>query len=66
MSKLMVVEVPSYSCEFKGIREIGELVYCEHCKEWEPHLNGQLGWCETFHFYLPPHFFCASGEEKRE
>lgn len=32
MSKLIIVEVPSYSCEFKGIREICELVRCGECK----------------------------------
>ena len=32
MSRLMIVEVPSYSCEFKGIREICELVRCKECK----------------------------------
>ena len=32
MSRLMIVEVPSYSCEFRGIREIRELVCCKECK----------------------------------
>lgn len=32
MSKLMIVEVPSYSCEFKGIREVCELVRCKECR----------------------------------
>ena len=32
MSRLMIVEVPSYSCEFKGIREVCELVRCGECK----------------------------------
>lgn len=34
MSRLMIVEVPSYSCEFKGIREVCELVRCGECKHW--------------------------------
>lgn len=34
MSKLMIVEVPSYSCEFKGIREVRELILCGECKHW--------------------------------
>ena len=32
MSKLMIVEVPSYTCEFKGIREVAELIRCKECK----------------------------------
>ena len=32
MSKLIIVEVPSYSCEFKGIREVRELIRCKECK----------------------------------
>ena len=32
MSGLMIVEVPSYSSEFKGIREVAELVRCKECK----------------------------------
>jgi len=32
MSRLMIVEVPSYSCEFKGVREVRELVRCGECK----------------------------------
>ena len=32
MSRLMIVEVPSYSCEFKGIREVRELVRCRECE----------------------------------
>lgn len=32
MSRLMIVEVPSYSSEFKGIREVAELVRCKECK----------------------------------
>lgn len=28
----MIVEVPSYSSEFKGIREVTELVRCKECK----------------------------------
>lgn len=32
MSRLMIVEVPSYSCEFKGIREVAELVRCKDCR----------------------------------
>lgn len=32
MSRLMIVEVPSYSSEFKGIREVSELIKCKECK----------------------------------
>lgn len=32
MSRLMIVEVPSYTCEFKGIREVAELIRCKECK----------------------------------
>ena len=32
MRKLMIVEVPSYSCEFKGIREVRELILCGECR----------------------------------
>ena len=47
MSKWMIVEVPSYSCEFRGIREIGEIVRCGECKwEWTqkcpPHRMGLI------------------------
>lgn len=60
MSRLMIVEVPSYSCEFKGIREVCELVRCGECK-WE--------WTQK----CPPHRmglihdssdFCSYGERK--
>ena len=34
MSRLMIVEVPSYTSEFKGIREVQELVRCGECKHW--------------------------------
>lgn len=32
MSKLMIVEVPSYTFEFKDIREVAELIRCKECK----------------------------------
>ena len=32
MSRLMIAEIPSYSCEFKGIRVVAELVRCKECK----------------------------------
>ena len=32
MSRLMIVEVPSYSSEFKGIKEVTELIRCKECK----------------------------------
>ena len=32
MSRLMIVEVPSYSCEFQGIRAVRELIRCKECK----------------------------------
>lgn len=39
MSRLMIVEVPSYSCEFKGIREICEIVLCGGCKDGKEDLS---------------------------
>lgn len=32
MSKLMIVEVPSHTSEFRGIREVAELIRCKECK----------------------------------
>lgn len=48
MSKLMIVEVPSYSCEFKGIREVCELVRCKECKYWKD-FECQCDWASTDH-----------------
>ena len=28
----MIVEVPSYTSEFKGIREVAKLIRCKECK----------------------------------
>lgn len=42
MSRLMIVEVPSYSSEFKGIREVVELIRCKECKH-RPKLSDENG-----------------------
>ena len=54
MSKLMIVEVPSYSCEFKGIREICELVRCGECKhsDGNPPIADGRYWCNMHGSFL--------------
>ena len=68
MSRLMVVEVPSYSCEFKGIREICELVRCRECKYAEVSLSPIKGlWCTRFgikDMAMEDDDFCSKGERK--
>lgn len=60
----MIVEVPSYSCEFRGIREIGEIVLCGECKYTDsnpPIANGK-SWCERHHSFM---YYCSDGERNR-
>ena len=57
MSRLMIVEVPSYSAEFKGIREVGELIRCKECKHREEYP------CKVYH---DDDWFCADGEREGE
>jgi hypothetical protein len=56
----MIVEVPSYSCEFKGIREVAELIRCKECKydgTWKcPWRNTQVP------RYPSADDFCSYGE----
>ena len=69
MSRLMIVEVPSYSCEFKGIREVRELVCCGECRCWE-RLNYEApkeGWCNDPTLYCDGRWtnandYCSYGE----
>lgn len=64
MSRLMIVDVPSYSCEFKGIREICELVRCAECKYC---VNGQC-WkadgLDKLDGNVADDDFCSRGERK--
>ena len=67
MSRLMIVEVPSYSCEFKGIREICELVRCGECKWFDSkghcmRLTAEYGTYED----VRTDDFCSYGERKGE
>lgn len=77
MSRLMIVEVPSYSCEFKGIREICDLVRCRECKyceEYESTVGTEFvcsrTWCSPYdwanrpYFYVKPDDFCSYGERR--
>ena len=62
MSKLMIVEVPSYSSEFKGIREVCELVRCVECRYKEMEI------CPMYKLtkagVLKPYDFCSYGEKE--
>ena len=62
MSKLMIVEVPSYSSEFKGIREIGEIVLCDECKysDGKPIADGRY-LCNMHGSFMR---YCSEGEKK--
>ena len=64
MSRLMIVEVPSYSCEFKGIREICELVRCKECKHWW--VDGGNMLCHIHCDPTVPEHFCSYGEREGE
>ena len=67
MSKLMIVEVPSYSAEFKGIREVLELVRCVECKkkgtEECPMKIWNYTWGE-YEFFNDANDFCSCGERE--
>lgn len=72
MSRLMIVEVPSYSCEFKGIREVRELVRCCECKLNETddcpmvyYTPLEDGGIET-RWWNRPNDFCSWGEREGE
>ena len=64
MSKLMIVEVPSYSSEFKGIREVCELVRCVECRYKEMEI------CPMYKLtkagVLKPYDFCSYGEKENK
>lgn len=64
MSRLMIVEVPSYSCEFKGIREICEIVLCGECKHTDgnPPIADGRSWCEKHNSFM---YYCSDGERSR-
>lgn len=62
MSRLMIVEVPSYTCEFKGIREVCELVRCRECIHWKQAPKTDKGWCDRLDGLLEPTWYCADGE----
>ena len=66
MSRLMIVEVPSYSCEFKGIREICELVRCGECKYWidDRKAEEDMGTCGLTHYFTNADDFCSYGVKK--
>lgn len=66
MSKLMIVEVPSYTFEFKGIREVAELIRCKECK-WSK-ANGTYQWCGRLDSTarITADDFCSYGERKGE
>ena len=65
MSKLMIVEVPSYSCEFKGIREVQELVRCKECRHRYMDADLQV-WTCTYGLMIKPDGFCNYGEVRDE
>ena len=66
MSRLMIVEVPSYSCEFRGIREVAELIRCKECK-WAK-ANGTYQWCGRLDSTarITADDFCSYGEREGE
>ena len=74
MSRLMIVEVPSYSAEFKGIREVGELIRCKECKHAHMTYGGDCKHCDmwkddddfSLELYLDGDFYCAYGEREGE
>ncbi len=67
MSKLMIVEVPLYSCEFKGIREVRELVRCGECKHGEYREDHDDYLCSNNGICVhDADWFCADGERSSE
>lgn len=65
MSRLMIVEVPSYTSEFKGIREVQELVRCRECKYWR-NGDGACGVCRKTSLFpiTKADDFCSYGQQK--
>ena len=62
MSRLMIVEVPSYTSEFKGIREVCELVRCGECKK-----RKKNGFClEHNRYEKNDSGYCSYGEREGE
>ena len=58
----MIVEVPSYSCEFKGIREVRELVRCGECAK-----RKENKFClEHMRYEKNDEGFCSYGEREGE
>ena len=72
MSNLMIVEVPSYTCEFKGIRGVRELVRCGECghhKERYVTFKGEkivCYRCMEFGIDVEADDFCSYGERSSE
>ncbi len=64
MSKLMIVEVPSYSCEFKGIREVCELVRCKECKHDAYIAKCEDVMCMKTGASMKKNDFCSYGQRK--
>lgn len=71
MSRLMIVEVPSYTSEFKGIREVCELVRCGECRWLDKGENESCSWsmCTRHigqYINVSADDFCSYGERKSE
>lgn len=70
MSRLMIVEVPSYSCEFKGIREVRELVRCGECVKANTEDCSHSYWDDDWGVwrigYKGDDWYCADGEREGE
>ena len=71
MSKLMIVEVPSYTCEFKGIREVRELIRCRECghhkKTYVTYKGEKIVCyrCMEFGIDVEADDFCSYGERSK-
>lgn len=62
MSRLMIAEIPSYSCEFKGIRVVAELVRCGECAK-----RKKNKFClEHMRYERDDNGFCSYGEREGE
>ena len=66
MSSLMIVEVPSYTSEFKGIREVQELVRCGECKYWKSTVQMPNGTEVKCLYGRKADDFCSYGEREGE
>jgi len=66
MSRLMIVEVPSYSCEFKGIREICELVRCKECVKRMREDCPMCNCCKLDRVPTEDDDYCSYGERKSD